>query len=161
MTVPSSKRTHEAHAVHRLIYHGRLMITPWRDDVVVRDGFSTLSRYVEWYWLPVLGPTALLAARRMVSAFDWYSDGYESDVAEMASSLGLAYTDGTHNPFTRAVARLMYFGVVKGTAHSLSVRTHLPVLPAHHLARLHRGLRASHEVFLSAERSSPAATGCP
>ncbi|MFM9137276.1 MAG: hypothetical protein ACKOQZ_03875 [Actinomycetota bacterium] len=161
MTAPHSKRTNEAHAIHRLIHHGRLMITPWDDEVVARDGFSTLSRYVEWYWLPVLGPTALLAARRMVSAFEWYSNGYEADVTEMASSLGLAYTDGTHNPFTRAVARLMYFGVAKGTAHSLSVCTHLPVLPAHHLARLHRGLRASHEVFLNAERSSRATTGCP
>ena len=131
------------------------------DESVSQHGFPTLSRYVEWYWLPILGPTALLALRRMVSAFEWYSNGYESHVEELASSLGLTYTEGTHNPFTRAVSRLMYFGIVRGTAHSLAVRTHLPLVPTTHLQRLHPGLRASHDVFVSAERKCAARPSCP
>ena len=154
MSKDSSRRTNEAHAVHRLIHHGRMMITPWHDAALRDHGFPTLSRYVEWYWLPILGPTALLALRRMASAFEWYSNGYECHVEELASSLGLTYTDGTHNPFTRAVSRLMYFGVVRGTAHSLDVRTHLPIVPHAHLTRLHPGLQASHDVFVSAERAA-------
>ena len=161
MSSTPSRRTNEAHAVHRLIHHGRMMITPWHDESVSQHGFPTLSRYVEWYWLPILGPTALLALRRMVSAFEWYSNGYESHVEELASSLGLTYTEGTHNPFTRAVSRLMYFGVVRGTAHSLAVRTHLPLVPTTHLQRLHPGLRASHDVFVSAERECAARPSCP
>jgi hypothetical protein len=145
MSSNPSRRTNEAHAVHRLIHHGRMMITPWHDESVSQHGFPTLSRYVEWYWLPILGPTALLALRRMVSAFEWYSNGYESHVEELASSLG----------------RLMYFGIVRGTAHSLAVRTHLPLVPTTYLQRLHPGLRASHDVFVSAERECAARPSCP
>jgi hypothetical protein len=147
--------------VHRLIHHGRMMITPWYDEATKSDGFPTLSRYVEWYWLPILGPTALLALRRMASAFEWYSNGYESPVDELASSLGLTYTESSHNQFTRAISRLMYFGAVRGTAYSLDVRTSMPLVPPAHLARLHPGLRATHDVFLSAEREAMRSRGCP
>ena len=138
-----------------------MMITPWHDETTRIEGFPTLSRYVEWYWLPILGPTALLALRRLASAFEWYSNGYEAHVEELASSLGLTYTDGTHNPFTRAVSRLMYFGAVHGTAHSLAVRTSMPLVSTAHLQRLHPGLRATHDVFVSAERESLRSPSCP
>lgn len=137
------------------------MITPWHDESTSNNGFPTLSRYVEWYWLPILGPTALLALRRMATAFEWYSNGYEAHVEELASSLGLTYTDSSHNPFTRAVSRLMYFGAVRGTVHSLAVRTSMPLVTQAHLERLHPGLRATHDVFVSAERGSPQSPSCP
>ena len=34
-----------------------LMVVPWCDPVVDRDGHDALGSYVEMFWLNVLGPT--------------------------------------------------------------------------------------------------------
>jgi hypothetical protein len=42
-----------------LLTQPTIVVVPWVDPVVDAAGASLFSRYVELYWLPVLGPSAL------------------------------------------------------------------------------------------------------
>src|SRR5688572_14198668 len=90
-----------------------LVVVPWTDDVVDPVGFDTRSQYVELFWLNVLGPTATWLMRRMVTGFDEYPGGYELDLRETAGALGLSYSPGASNPFTRALNRCVLFGAAQ------------------------------------------------
>ena len=88
-----------------------LMVVPWHDPIVDTVGFDVRSNYVELFWLNVLGPTATWTLRRLVTGLDRYPLGYELDLAETASMLGLAYSAGTSNSFARALQRCQLFGM--------------------------------------------------
>src|SRR4249919_1217970 len=92
-----------------------LMVVPWHDPVVDSVGYEVRSQYVELFWLNVLGPTATWILRRLVLGFDRYPLGYELDLAETASALGLSYTLGTTNAFMRSLNRCVLFGVSQPT----------------------------------------------
>jgi hypothetical protein len=47
-----------------------LTIRPWTDPVIDTLGYDPRSRYVETFWLPTLGPTALLLLRHLADRFD-------------------------------------------------------------------------------------------
>jgi hypothetical protein len=88
-----------------------LMVVPWHDPVVDTVGHDVRSVYVELFWLNILGPSATWILRRLVQGLDRYPLGYEVDLGDMAGSLGLAYTAGNSNPFSRALQRCSMFGV--------------------------------------------------
>ena len=44
-----------------------LTIQPWPDPVIDTVGHDPRSAYVETFWLPTLGPTALLLLRHLAS----------------------------------------------------------------------------------------------
>ena len=45
-------------------------VRPWIDPVVDDDGHDPRSRYVEQFWLGVLGPTATWLIRRFAAGLD-------------------------------------------------------------------------------------------
>jgi hypothetical protein len=122
-----------------------LMVVPWHDPVVDSVGFDVRSQYVELFWLNVLGPTATWVLRRLASGFDRYPLGYEVDLDEMASALGLSYTNGTANVFMRSLNRCVLFGVAQPTDGSLAVRRRVPPVATRHLSRMPAHLRTAHE----------------
>jgi hypothetical protein len=122
-----------------------LMIVPWHDPVVDSIGFEVRSQYVELFWLNVLGPTATWILRRLVLGFDRYPLGYELDLDETASALGLTYTVGTANAFMRSLNRCVLFGVSQPTEGGLAVRRRVPPVATRHLLRMPPHLRQEHE----------------
>jgi hypothetical protein len=122
-----------------------LMVVPWHDPVVDSVGYDVRSQYVELFWLNVLGPTATWILRRLVLGFDRYPLGYELDLAETASALGLAYTTGTANSFMRSLNRCVLFGVSQPTEGGLAVRQRVPPVATRHLMRMPPHLRQAHE----------------
>jgi len=66
-----------------------LLIKPWHDPVVDTLGHDPRSRYVEQFWLPTLGPTALLLLRHLADRFDRDPDGVELTVVDTSHALGL------------------------------------------------------------------------
>lgn len=99
--------------------------------------------YVEWFWLPILGPSTTWAYRRLAGWLhvDGRRDGYELNMAELAASIGVS-----PSTLTASVRRLVMFGLasfddrehpttvyVKATAPTLPGR-HLKALPAHVVA---------------------------
>ena len=72
-----------------------LLIKPWNDPVVDTLGHDPRSRYVETFWLPTLGPTALLLLRHLADRFDRTPDGVELTVSDTSHALGLGQREGT------------------------------------------------------------------
>jgi hypothetical protein len=75
-----------------LLTQPTIVVVPWVDPVVDAAGASLFSRYVELYWLPVLGPSALWILRRIAMGFETFPAGYELDCAATANDIGLSFT---------------------------------------------------------------------
>jgi hypothetical protein len=131
---------------------GIIDIVPWPDPVIEQCGYDMRSRYVELFWLGVLGPTATWFLRRCSDTFDDSPDGFRAHLDDFAGALGLSYTNGRHSPFARAVQRCVMFGmahhVQRSSFPTIAVRTWAPPLPARHLTRLPEGLRVAHDDWM-------------
>ena len=121
-----------------------VMVVPWHDPVVDSVGFDVRSLYVELFWLNVLGPTATWTLRRLAHGLDRYPLGYELDLVETASMLGLAYSPTTSNSFGRALQRCAMFGMSQPVPGGLAVRRRVPPVATRHLARMPEALREMH-----------------
>lgn len=133
----------------------RLRIVPWEDPVADPHGVPAGSRYVELYWLGILGPSATWLLRRISYGLELHDHGFELDLAETARSLGLGDRMGKNSPFRRALVRLCTFELAR--AHgpgALAVRTRIPPLPLRHLGRLPESLQQSHRRWLEEQRLS-------
>ena len=125
-------------------------VVPWRDSTVESLGFPVRSDYVEWFWLPVLGPSATWLLRRIDLGFDEFPDGYTLDSRATAQALGIAARDDAGTIFGRAIERLQSFGVAHGNSDALAVRRVLPPVAQRHLNRMPTNLRDAHPQWLQA-----------
>jgi hypothetical protein len=125
-----------------------LTVVPWHDATVEAVGFAARSAYVEWFWLPVLGPSATWLLRRIDFGFDDFPDGYVLDAHATAASLGIAARDDSGTIFARAVSRLQMFGVAQTSGTGLAVRRVMPPVPHRHLSRMPTHLRSAHDDWL-------------
>jgi hypothetical protein len=131
----------------------RLRIVPWPDPVADPHGVHPCSRYVELYWLGIIGPSTTWLLRRLSYGLEVQGNGFDIDLAETARSLGLGERMGKNSPFRRALQRLCTFELAR--AHgpgALAVRTRIPPLPLRHLSRLPEPLQASHRRWLVEQR---------
>ena len=98
------------------------------------------SAYVERYWLPVLGPSAVCLLRRIAGGFDAHPDGFDLDLAETAAALGLS---GQARRVQRTCERLVAFNAAQYREEGvLAVRRALPALPAGRVRQLPPALAA-------------------
>ena len=101
------------------------------------------------FWLPVLGPTATWLLRRFSFGLVEQPAGVTLDIHDLARSLGVAYSPGKHNSFTRALQRCTMFGVAHQIALlptlTVAVRTTLPPVTQRHLTRLPETLQLAHQ----------------
>ena len=68
---------------------GAIRVMPWPDPVLDAIGHDPRSWYVETFWLPTLGPTALLLLRHLADRFEPNPKGVDLPVADTAAALGL------------------------------------------------------------------------
>ena len=122
-----------------------LTIRPWVDPVVDDDGFDPRSRYVEMFWLGVLGPTATWLVRRLVAGLEQSPEGYDLDLDAIARAMGLSYSAGRTSPFGRALQRCVMFGLAHPIPDGLAVRRRVPPVSTRHLQRMPPDLQAAHE----------------
>lgn len=121
-----------------------ILIRPWIDPVVDDDGFDPRSRYVELFWLGVLGPTATWLLRRLVAGLEQSPGGYELDLHATARALGLSYTAGRASPFSKALQRCVMFGLAHPVDSGLAVRRRVPPITVRHLQRMPEQLQVAH-----------------
>jgi len=128
-------------------------IVPWADPVADPHGVHPCSRYVELYWLGILGPSTTWLLRRLNYGLEVHGSGYDLHLPETARSLGLGDKLGKNSPFRRALARLVTFELARtrGPAE-LAVRTRIPPLPLRHLSRLPESLQRSHRRWLAEQQ---------
>ena len=122
-----------------------VIIRPWIDPVVDDDGHDPRSRYVETFWLGVLGPTATWLVRRLAAGLDRSPEGYELDLGATAQAMGLSFTEGRTSPFSRALQRCVMFGIAHPIPRGLAVRRRIPAVAHRHLRRLPDEVRAAHD----------------
>lgn len=140
---------------HDLIESRTLSIVPWTDPIADPHGVHPCSRYVELYWLGILGPSATWLLRRVSYGLDMQSKGFELDLSETAHSLGLGDRMGKNAPFRRALSRLVTFELARSHGpKGLAVRTRIPPLPLRHLVRLPESLQQSHRRWQADQRLS-------
>ena len=165
MDEPNQQSVHEPYLARHmpkareLLIEQTLVVVPWHDPVVDTNGHCVLSRYVEHFWLPVLGPSALWILRRIVIGFEEFPGGFEIDVPYMASAVGLSFNAGANSSFTRSLQRCTMFGVAHQIAllpHlTVAVRTTLPPVSQRHLARLPETLQVAHQQWSAHLTVSP------
>ena len=119
-------------------------IVPWTDPVVDDAGVDPRSRYVEMFWLGVLGPTATWLLRRLVAGLDREPDGYDLDLHATARAMGLSYNAARSSPFSKALQRCVMFGLAHPVDQGLAVRRRIPHVTLRHLQRMPEPLQAAH-----------------
>ena len=121
-----------------------ITVRPWVDPVVDDDGFDPRSRYVELFWLGVLGPTATWLIRRLVAGLERSPAGYELDLVATARAMGLSYTAGRASPFSKALQRCVMFGLAHPVDGGMAVRRRIPPVSLRHLQRMPEQLQVAH-----------------
>jgi len=128
-------------------------IVPWVDPVADPHGMHPCSRYVELYWLGIIGPSTTWLLRRLHYGLELHGNGYDLHLPETARSLGLGDKLGKNSPFRRALARLVTFELARPQGpDELAVRTRIPPLPLRHLTRLPESLQRSHRRWLAEQQ---------
>jgi hypothetical protein len=134
-----------------------LFIAPWSDPVVDQLGHDPRTVYVERFWLGILGPSATWLLRLLADRLDAAPDGFELNLAECATALGLGRRPGANGTFPRTIARCCQFNVARFLGPTtLQVRRKLPPLSRRQVARLPGSLRDDHAHWVDAP--PPAAT---
>jgi len=132
-----------------------LHIVEWVDPVADPHGMHPCSRYVELYWLGIVGPSTTWLLRRLTYGLEVHGDGFDLHLPETARSLGLGDKMGKNSPFRRALARLITFELARPHGPGgLAVRQHIPPLPLRHLSRLPESLQRSHRRWMAEQRLS-------
>ena len=122
-----------------------LTIQPWPDPVIDTVGHDPRSLYVETFWLPTLGPTAVLLLRHLATKFDERDGSLQLPVAEASQALGLGERAGHSSPIVRSLARLETFDLACSDGReTIAVRRNLPPVQLRHLRRLPSDLQSMH-----------------
>jgi hypothetical protein len=115
-------------------------------------GHDPRSLYVETFWLPTLGPTAVLLLRHLATRFDESPAGIELPVADTSQALGLGQRDGTSSPIVRTLTRLTQFDLACDNGHgTVAVRRNLPPINRRHVRRLPATLQVAHAEWTEAK----------
>jgi hypothetical protein len=135
----------------------RLLVRPWEDPVLDHQGHDPRSSYTETFWLPLLGPSATLLARKLASGLELDPGGFTLPADDAARSLGLGAKGGARSPFNRTLGRLAQFRLVHLDAEDVVLaRRRFPGLTRTQVAKLIPSLREAHEAWRAAELQAPA-----
>lgn len=134
-----------------------LTIRPWPDPVIDSLGHDPRSRYVEDFWLGILGPSTTWLMRRVVASFEASPAGFELPLADTARCLGLGDKGGRNSPFMRALSRLVQFDLAQHQGDDvLAVRRKVPPLNRRQVQRLPACLQVAHQALQDADLRTPA-----
>ncbi len=135
---------------------GAIRVMPWPDPVLDAIGHDPRSWYVETFWLPTLGPTALLLLRHLADRFETNPKGVDLPVADTAAALGLGPREGQQSPLMRSLTRLQQFELACSDGDvTIAVRKTLPPVHRRHVRRLPTGLQARHAEWIEQQATKP------
>src|SRR5262245_3409045 len=133
-----------------------IRVTPWPDPVLDLIGHDPRSWYAETFWLPPLGPTALLLLRHLADRFEIDPSGVDLPVADTAAALGLGPRDGQSSPLVRSLSRLQQFELAWAQNEAtIAVRRALPPVHRRHVRRLPAELQARHAEWITGQDAHP------
>ena len=134
-----------------------IRVKPWPDPVLDVLGHDPRSWYAETFWLPTLGPTALLLMRHLADRFERTPEGVDLPIADTAGALGLAPSESPNSPLLKTLGRLHKFELActDDEARTISVRRSLPPVQRRHVRRLPAPLQAQHAEWVAGHTNSP------
>lgn len=139
--IPAFRHPHDHEAPERL------RIVPWPDSPPGRFSFPPSHPYLEYCWVPILGPTGCLLWRRLATMATAQSSGAEIERAELASDMGVG-AHGRRAILDRSLRRICDFGLARfEDEKTLLVKTGLPLLSPRHVRGLGTVPREAHERF--------------
>ena len=125
-----------------------IILAVWDDPLVEQLGHGPLSRYCEMCWTPILGPTSLLAYRRLGAMAELGLGGATIDLVDLAVSLGVGEGTGRNSIIRRSLERLVAFQAARwDDTSTLAVRRALWPLPERMARRLSLSARRYHDQF--------------
>ena len=128
-----------------------LHVLRWHDPLIDQLGHDPRSRYVETFWLGVLGPSTTLLLRHLADALDAGGGVAHVDLIDVAARLGLGHRGGRNSPLARSIQRAIRFGAARPAGGAtLEVRHRLAPLNRSQIERLPADLQQRH-----AERFGP------
>lgn len=111
-----------------------LQVVRWTDDQSPHD---VRSQYAEQFWLPTLGPTALLLLRNLARQFETHPSGFTLEIGQTSAELGLGVRLGNASPLRKALVRLAQFQLAAfDGCKTVAVKDKLPDVSERHLRRL-------------------------
>jgi hypothetical protein len=96
-----------------LAAHDSLRIVPLVEPVIERVGQEPRSLYAETYWLPVIGPSAMWALRRLAAWAEAKPAGVDIALPDLAHELGLGGGTQRNSPMVYTLARLVVFQLAR------------------------------------------------
>ena len=81
-------------------------------------GWPIGSSFVEEFWLPVMGPSAVAVLRWIDRRADQFGRATTVDLAELALAIGLGASTSRHSPIVRALDRLVRFEAGRASTSS-------------------------------------------
>lgn len=144
----------EAQAESQRWFAGRehLHVVPLADTIIEALGYDPCGEYVERFWLPVIGPTSLVALRRLTTYLTATPDGYPLAVLPFSRELGLGKGIGVESPIVRTLARLVYFRHLAILDDALAVRRMIAPLNRVQAERLPPHVRSELRAWHDRER---------
>ena len=90
-----------------------LHVLRWHDPLIDRLGHDPRSRYVERFWLGILGPSTTLVLRVFADALDENGGVAHLDLADVAAQIGVGHRGGRNSPLSRSIQRAIRFGAAR------------------------------------------------
>lgn len=135
----------------RPLFHelDQVLVRPWHDETVDQIGHDPRSRYVERFWLGLLGPSVVCFLRHVADRFEAAPLGFELDIGLCATSIGLGIPRGPNASFPRMLNRCRQFKMVTVVGPTtIAVRRMLPPLNYKQVLKLAPQLQAQHERWI-------------
>ncbi len=126
-----------------------ITLTRWVDHTIDTYGFDARSEYVEYFWLPVLGPTATCTLRAFSLILSDWNGSAPVDLVEIAQRMGLSYRAGQSSPFSKALQRLTMFGIAHHTADGIAVRTVVPPVSRRQIDKMPPAVSQHHDLIIA------------
>jgi hypothetical protein len=140
------RRTYEFPTLMRFI--------SWRDVNIESLGYDPRSTYVEKFWLPFIGPSTILLLRRIVESLETNPYGFDLDLKELSTMLGLGQAIGRNSSIQKTLNRLLVFELARVMpSNALSVRLKMPPLPQRYVKRLPLTLQEQHTIIVDSSSS--------
>ena len=111
-------------------------------------GYAAASVYVETFWLPLVGPTALLALRRLDAWLANTPGEITISVSLLGESLGIGAGTGRRSAVVRTLMRLVSFRLASIDSETYMTLRELPMLSPRQLGRLPACLITAHEQLI-------------
>lgn len=125
----TTRQDHQRATLDWFVAHPTVQVRPLVEAQVEGCCYDARDAYVETYWLPVLGPSALLALRRISAWLASDPTGIAIDLVDFGASLGVGTGTGRNTQINRTLARLIDFRLARVVGEHLEVAMTLGPLP--------------------------------